>query len=109
MWDRIDKRMRQLGLRDADLARALGVTSQHVSNWRRRGLPPSRFAEIAQALGKPAGWLLSEDDKSFSGLKPEARRQLLELTNLFIQLDENDRTRLVDIAQVIADKPRLEH
>lgn len=42
---------RSRGLRDADVARALGVDHQRLQNWKKRGLPPAMHAAAAEFIG----------------------------------------------------------
>lgn len=35
----------------ADLARALGVLPQHLTNWRKRGIPADRCPDIERVTG----------------------------------------------------------
>lgn len=46
--DALDKAIRIAGSQ-SKLAARLGVTRQHISNWRRRGVPPIRCREIEAA------------------------------------------------------------
>ncbi len=54
MWMRIHRvleRMAELGMREIELATALGETQQVVNNWKRRDVPRSRVLDIAKVLG----------------------------------------------------------
>lgn len=46
----IDRAIQAVGTQ-ADLARALNVLSQHITNWRERGIPPERCPSIEAASG----------------------------------------------------------
>lgn len=41
----------QIAGSQADLARALGVLPQHLTNWRKRGIPADRCPDIERATG----------------------------------------------------------
>jgi hypothetical protein len=46
------------GLTDqAEIARQLNVLDQHLTNWKRRGLPRHEFLDLAQWLGCNPYWL----------------------------------------------------
>jgi len=107
MWERIDKRLRELGLSDADLARALGVMSQHVHNWRKRGIPARRLLEIAQALRMPRDWLLTDEIAPIEkAAGAELEQQTHDLVRSFVQLSRRDRQNLLDIAELFLDHHR---
>lgn len=104
MWEKIDQRLEKLQWSAADLARALGVTSQHVTNWRRRGLPPARAIEISRALKMPADWLFeAESNHIEDAASAELKAQTTELVDLFVQLGRRDRLHLIDIAALFLD------
>lgn len=48
--DNLLKRAKARGLSQAKLARAMNVPNQHVTNWKRRGLPAAQYAAAAQAV-----------------------------------------------------------
>ena len=56
---RIADRRKAMGLSQAQLAEALGVSFQTVSGWEREAYQPERhkLAQIAQALGATEAWL----------------------------------------------------
>jgi hypothetical protein len=63
----VEKKPNGKGREVAWLAKKLGTTVQVVNNWKTRGIPPSRYADIAASIGwtvdqvigaaeAPAGW-----------------------------------------------------
>lgn len=48
--DRALRRAQDLGLNQSELAKALDVQPGHVTNWKRRGLPPSKYEAVALVL-----------------------------------------------------------
>ena len=56
--DRVEIRIRQLGLSWADFARLLDTTDQRVHNWKKRGVPKSEVDHIADVLECSTDWLL---------------------------------------------------
>ena len=56
-WAKADK------LNQANLAKALGVTSQHITNWKSRGMPPEHHAKAARVVRRSVDELV--------GLVPE--------------------------------------
>lgn len=57
VWSRLDAELaRRADRREtpgswADLARRLETTEQRLNNWRRRGVPPRAYGEVADVLG----------------------------------------------------------
>lgn len=52
-----------------DFGLALGVTAQHVTNWKARGLPPERFEEVAALLNCSVDYLLGRSKTIQPGLE----------------------------------------
>lgn len=98
-WERIDKRLRALGMSDSDLARAVNVSPQVVHGWRKRGVPASRYAEIARALDMPTAWLLMDTDAA-NGHDDQVAMQIGELVGIMRQLDERARRDLIEIGHL---------
>lgn len=48
--DRVLERARFKGMNQSAFARVLGVEPQHVTNWKRRGLPAEMLVKVARAL-----------------------------------------------------------
>ena len=59
--DRALRRARSRGLNQTELANALGVDPQHITNWKRRGMPPEYHAKSADALDWSVDELLGRD------------------------------------------------
>lgn len=112
MWKKIDQRMAELGLKDADLARALGVESQHVHNWRKRGIPAARFKQVADALDRPIDWLFQEEDAATHVAEPPGVYQnqidtdAADLVEFFRSLDRRGRADLLAIAAILSSNAR---
>jgi len=47
-------------MNQSGLASALGVSPQHVTNWKSRDLPADRFQEVAELFGKTVDELLGK-------------------------------------------------
>ena len=70
-------RLSELGMKEADLARRLGITQQVINNWKRRGqIPPARHQEISDALGVSIDWLLGRSDASLHAKLPPLQSQM---------------------------------
>lgn len=83
--------------RDMDqtaLAAAMGVQPQHITNWKRRGLPPAQLPLAAQVLRCSVDFLLGHEApgvvlnpleqqlvRFFRGMSEEHRNDLLALAN----------------------------
>lgn len=60
----------EAGWNQAELARRLGASSADITNWKARGLPPSRHAEVARLFGRTVDQLLGLSP-TLSTRKPE--------------------------------------
>lgn len=73
--DRALRRAREKGMNQSLFAERLGVEPQHITNWKRRGMPPEWHARVAQVLGYTVDELLgliSEVRPIFSTKYPPA-------------------------------------
>nr|WP_255349382.1 S24 family peptidase [Thioalkalivibrio sp. ALJ8] len=69
--ERLERAMKARDMSWADLARALGTTSQRVGNWKKRGAIPANEAwSVAHAVGVSADWLIK-------GLGPQGREKVM--------------------------------
>lgn len=59
IYERMMRVAEDRGMRQADLARALGIDPQHLPNWRKRRVPPTMYPAIAKALGLSLDWLVT--------------------------------------------------
>lgn len=59
--DRALRKAKELGLNQSEFAAALDVQPGHVTNWIRRGLPPSRHEAVAKLLGWTVDELLGHE------------------------------------------------
>lgn len=75
---RIEVAMRRKGWRQADLARALGVSDGAVSHWLRSRFEPdkTRLLALSKALGVSVEWLMGEQ---LTDEERSLERYLLEL------------------------------
>lgn len=96
VWARIDYRLKALNMSDSELARAVHISPQVVHGWRKRGVPPARYAEIARALGMPAEWLLVEIDTP-AVADDQTAMQIGEVIAIMRQLDAIERRDLIEI------------
>lgn len=108
---RLRERRIQLGLSLAQLAAALGVSTQQVRKYEAgcNGLPASRLADLAAVLGVEMGWL-------FEGLSPEGDgaagyvpglptrpRMLLDIVRNFERIEGPERqAALCEAARALA-------
>lgn len=60
VWDRIDAELTRRGQLWAALGRKIGASDQTMYHWKARGVPPSRYKAIADALGPTLDDLLDE-------------------------------------------------
>lgn len=85
---------RAKGMNQTEFAVAMGVLPQHVTNWKKRGMPPEHHRQAAKVVGITVDELLDERPSVQAGtepsptLSPEERR-LLEAFHLLPD-DEQD-------------------
>lgn len=92
--DRVQERLRELGMKEADFAELLGETQQTVNNWNRRDLPKARSVEVANALGLRPEWLESGEEPAHAedvqraqqpaSVRPEDMQRALEVARALI-------------------------
>lgn len=58
---------RELGMNQSGFARALEVSPQDVTNWKRRGMPPEHHAKAAQVVKRSVDELLGLSQKTEGG------------------------------------------
>ena len=95
-------RMRK-GLKQTDLASAVGVTPETVSNFERGRTAPSltTLGKLAHVLGIPPHALLSDQDARPS--EAHLDRWQLQLDDLVRMMTERQRQLLVRLARAILD------
>lgn len=93
------------------LSEQLGVTIQVVSNWKARGVPPSRLREIARALGlsvdqlegvAPLPWEETTGDSGSDKLYPE----VAAAANAINHLPKKQRDWVLGVVQSTIDAAR---
>jgi hypothetical protein len=86
------------------LSEQLGVTIQVVSNWKARGVPASRFREIAKTLGLsvdqlegvvPLPWEENTEASGTNNLLPE----VASAANAINQLPKKQRDWVLEVVQ----------
>jgi hypothetical protein len=86
------RRIEQKGLKPAEFCRLIGISHQVFTNWKARGLPPSAYQTVADALGCGVDELLGRDSLVlspmerqlillFRGCNPEHQEDLLLMAN----------------------------
>lgn len=92
----------------ADLAKASGISSAHITRIMKREQDPGSDAciAIARALKLPP-----EDVFRFAGIlppKPEEAPGMGELIHLYLEADPEERDRMLDIARALSRRSRKE-
>jgi DNA-binding transcriptional regulator YiaG len=86
--DRALERAKALGLNQSQFAAKLLVDPQHVTNWKRRGMPPEYHAKAAEVLNWSVDQLLGRQSPSWpfriplrelEGLEPHQLEELEEI------------------------------
>lgn len=85
-WAYLQAQLEQRGWKPAQLARAAGVSESRISDWRKRGSPPTipNARAVAEALGEPLVPLLV----GAGLLQPREARQSLSVYSVRELLDE---------------------
>jgi transcriptional regulator with XRE-family HTH domain len=79
MGARIAEAREKAGIKQTDLARAIGVEPWTISRWENGRQTPrgSTIAAIAKALGVDAGWIAGEEARAEEGGDPIAESETL--------------------------------
>lgn len=103
---RMRERRVQLGLSLAQLACALGVTTQQAAKYEsgRNGVPASRLGTLAMALGVEVGWFFDglAERGTYTPELPTRPRMLLDLVRATGQLEETGLLALCEAARALA-------
>ncbi|MEV7092798.1 helix-turn-helix transcriptional regulator [Amycolatopsis sp. NPDC051045] len=99
-WAYLQAQLEQRGWKPAQLARASGVSESRISDWRKRGSPPTipNARAVAKALGEPLVPLLV----GAGLLEPAEARQSLSAYSVRELLDEID-ARFGDLTSRVPD------
>jgi transcriptional regulator with XRE-family HTH domain len=86
------RRIDQKGMTQAEFCRLIGISHQVFTNWKARGMPPSAYQTVADALGCGVDELLGRESLVLSPIE----RQLILL---FRGCNPEHQDDLVAIAQ----------
>lgn len=90
----IDRVQRWEGtIRQKDLAKRLGISTQALNNWKERDVPPKEYVRLAQLYGCSIDVL--------TGVLPDDDRELSELMAIWRVLIPTSRTDLIKSARYI--------
>lgn len=91
------------GLSDqADIARAIDVLDQHITNWKKRGLPKPKIMDLAEWLGCDPYWLRD----GYGEMKPMSytmTRQQTIVLKAMENMDPRDQDKMVKISDTFAE------
>jgi transcriptional regulator with XRE-family HTH domain len=104
---RLRERRLQCGLSLAELATALGVSTQQARKYEAgvNGIPAARLPELAVLLGVTTAWFFEELDDTagaYRPLLPTRPRMLLDLVRATDDLPESGLTALCEAARALA-------
>lgn len=97
MIQRVERVMAERGIKQGELERSLGLSTNRISKWKGgQGEPTARQAlKIARALAVPLEWLVSEDGPldpptvtAVAEFSPEERAVALVFRNARLDVDE---------------------
>jgi transcriptional regulator with XRE-family HTH domain len=104
---RVRERRLQRGLSLAELAGALGISTQQARKYEAgvNGIPASRLPELAVLLGVTTAWFFEELDEAagaYRPLLPTRPRMLLDLVRATDDLPDSGLTALCEAARALA-------
>jgi transcriptional regulator with XRE-family HTH domain len=104
---RVRERRVQQGLSLAELACALGVSTQQARKYEAgvNGIPAGRMPELAALLGVPPGWFFEELEDAvevYRPVLPTRPRMLLDLVRTTEELPESGLEALCEAARALA-------
>jgi transcriptional regulator with XRE-family HTH domain len=104
---RVRERRVQRGLSLAELASALGVSTQQARKYEAglNGIPAARLPELASLLGVTTAWFFEELDESagaYQPVLPTRPRMLLDLVRTMDELPDSGLTALCEAARALA-------
>jgi transcriptional regulator with XRE-family HTH domain len=110
-WDRVEAELVRRGLTLAEFARQLKVRSQHVNNWKNRGIPKGKLVAVAQVLGLTVDQLLGvplRHQAPASAIQEPRDRYVVtrELLDKIGQLTNSQQQELIARADDLAHKNR---
>jgi len=92
-------------IKQADIAKAIGKGTSHITNWKNRNTDPpiEHLPTIAALLGVSIEWLITgTETSSYSASDlPEDKQQLLDYYN---QCNQEGKNRILEQAEFIASK-----
>jgi len=56
---RVEQQYHLLGMTAPEFQRAVGIQSQHWTNWKNRGIPKDKLSIVSKIIGKPVDWILT--------------------------------------------------
>jgi transcriptional regulator with XRE-family HTH domain len=107
---RLRERRLQRGLSLAEMAGALGISTQQARKYEAgmNGIPAARLPEIAAILGVPAGWFFEEweeGSRPYRPVLPTRPRMLMDLVRATDELPESGLVALCEAARALAAQP----
>ena len=108
-FERLLDRLEEMNLIRADLCRALGISEGTVRNWKKGVMPAADTAlKIADYLQVSVSWLVSGQGEklqhSYREMSESISDSERELLELYRNLSDEDKERLIDIAETFRKK-----
>jgi len=90
------------GIKQADIAKALGKGTSHITNWKNRNTDPpiEHIPTIAKLLNVSIEWLITGEDSKQENF-PKEQQLLLDYFN---QCNQEGKNRIIEQAEFIATK-----
>lgn len=107
MMSRLLGRLRELGLSEAEFARAIGESGQAVHNWKKReSIPNDKLAKVAKAVDVTVDWLLTGVSQPSGAMEESAVYNDLpvDLVHAWQGMDKPTRVHLLAIAVALSAK-----
>lgn len=102
--ERFSTALKDSGLKEADLAKIIGVSQQTINNWKLGKTGSKRMYEAARVLRVNAAWLI--EGRGPRERQPEKAPVLLKLLDLISSLSPEAQESLIPIAKVLKDSDK---
>ena len=105
LHERIKKRMQQLNLSKAELARRTNIPYSTIDNWFKRNSYPSSDTIncLAIALNTSSEWLITGEE-TISDSTPNLPKDKSQLLDYYDQCNQEGKDRIMEYAEIIVSK-----
>jgi hypothetical protein len=102
--------LRLKGLKNqAEIARALNVPDQHITNWKTRGVPKDTMIDISDAWGFRVKWLRDNDGEMTYGYNINKNTPEAQVFLAMQHMNEATKYQVVKISDSLAEPNQNGH